>query len=35
MDPDFVLRWAHLGLTRNARDRDVSEEQRRIAEEHI
>jgi hypothetical protein len=35
MDPDYVLRWAHLGLARNPRYRDVMEKQRRIAEERV
>jgi len=30
-----LLRWAHLGLARNPRYRDVIEKQHRIAEAHI
>jgi hypothetical protein len=35
MDREFVLRWAHLGLARNPRCRDVIEKQRRIGKEHV
>ena len=32
---DFVLRWAHLGLGRNPRHRQIIEEQRRAFEAHV
>ena len=34
-DRSFVLRWAHLGLGRNPRYREIIEEQRRLGTEHI
>ena len=34
-DRNFVLRWAHLGLGRNPRHRQIIEEQRRAFEAHV
>ena len=34
-DRNFVLRWAHLGLGRNPRHREIIEEQRRAFEAHV
>ena len=35
MDRDYVLRWAHLGLGRNPRHREIIEEQRRSFEANV
>jgi hypothetical protein len=34
-DRNFVLRWAHLGLGRNPRHRQIIEEERRAFEAHV
>ena len=34
-DRNFVLRWAHLGLGRNPRQRQIIEEERRAFEAHV
>jgi len=34
-DRSFVLRWAHLGLGRNPRHREIIEEQRRSFEANV
>ena len=34
-DRNFVLRWAHLGLGRNPRQRQIIEEERRALEAHV
>jgi hypothetical protein len=34
-DRNFVLRWAHLGLGRNPRHREIIEEQRRSFEANV
>ena len=34
-DRNFVLRWAHLGLGRNPRHRQIIDEERRAFEAHV
>ena len=34
-DRNFVLKWAHLGLGRNPRHREVIEEEKRAFEAHV